>query len=444
MARVPPHRRRVAGRASRSLARFGAIGACVAVAIVAGGGGRVPAHADAIADREAMLGRVGVPDDLRPRIHRAIDTGAVWLARHVEKDGALRFDGPSRPCADDGVSALATLAMAHARTPAALPAARLSTARLFGLSAAGRVEGPGRLRAATYQTYVCGILGLLAADAELAVPRVRAAELAELFERGQDRGSGWWGYALTAAGGSISRLRAGAPAPAAVAPALLNLSTTQFAALGARAVGVAGAPVAVDLWRRHADGLCETQTDDGSWTYHPARAAKQGYPNGTYMGLASLVLAEAALAGRVEEAPLLRRVAVARLKGIAALRRDVDALLAALPPTPPGKPAAPGRVAVPLDGYSLYALEKACVFAGIERVEGGSWYVRLAEAIVARQDEGGSWGRDPIETSFLVLFLARSPERSSPVTTVTDAPRPPPPTTPTTPTTPSEPSKPTR
>ena len=204
---------------------------------------------------------------------------------------------------------------------------------------------------------------------------------------------------------------------------------------------MAGAPVALDLWRRHADGLCETQTDDGSWTYHPAREAKQGYPNGTSMGLASLVLAEAALAGRVEDAPLLKRVAVARLKGLAALRRDVDALLSTLPPTPAGKPAAPGRVAAPLDGYSLYALEKACVFAGIERVEGGSWYVRLAEAIVARQDEDGSWGRDPIQTSFFVLFLARSPERSSPVTTVTDPPRP---ARPATPTTPSEPSKPTR
>ncbi|MFO0934849.1 MAG: hypothetical protein U1E39_19360 [Planctomycetota bacterium] len=429
MAGSPPHGRRVAGRASRSLARFGAF---VAVAMLACGGSRAPARADSIADREGMLGRVGVPDDLRPKIHRAIDTGAVWLARHVEKDGTLRFDGPKRPFADDGVSALVTLAMAHARTPAAFPAARLATARLFGLSANGRVDGPGRLGAGTYQTYVCGILGLLAADADLAVPRVRAAELAALFERGQDHDSGWWGYALTSSGGQISRLRAGPAAPAAI-PTVLNLSTTQFAALGARAVGVAGAPVALDLWRRHADGLCATQTDDGSWTYGLSRAATSGYPNGTYMGLASLVLAEAALAGRVEDAPLLKRVAVARLKGIAALRRDVDAQLGALRP-------AKGGFAPPLDGYSLYALEKACVFAGVEQVAGGSWYVRLAEAVVARQDEDGSWGRDPIQTSFLVLFLARSPERSAPVTTVTDPPRP---ARPAAPTTPSEPSTPT-
>ncbi len=152
------------------------------------------------------------------------------------------------------------------------------------------------------------------------------------------------------------------------------------------------------------------------------------------MGLAGLCLAEAALQGNVEDAPLLKRVAVARLKGIAALRRDVDAQLDALRPPK-------GGVAPFLDGYSLYALEKACVFAGIEQVEGGSWYVRLAEAIVALQDEDGAWARDPIRTSFFVLFLARSPERSSPVTTVTDPPRP---ARPATPTTPSEPATPTR
>jgi hypothetical protein len=381
-----------------------------------------------IADREAMLGRVGVPDDLRPRIHRAIDTGAVWLARHVEKDGAFRFEGPKRPVADDGVSALATLAMAHARTPAVRPAARLATARLFGLSPAGRVEGPGRLRAGTYQTYVCGILGLLAADAELGVPRVRALELAELFERGQERGSGWWGYSLAV---QASRLRPGTATPVPI-PTVTNLSTTQFAALGARAVGTAGAPVALDVWRRHADGLCETQTDDGSWTYHPTRTAKRGYANGTYMGLSSLLLAEAALAGSVEDAPLLRRVAVARLRGIAALRRDVEAQLSGLRTT--------GRAArtYGLDGYGLYALEKACVFAGVEHVVGGSWYVRFAEAIVAAQGDDGSWPGGAIDTAFFVLFLARSPERTSPVTTVTEPARP------AAPTTPSEPAAPTR
>ncbi len=90
---APPTVVRAAGRASRSLARFGATG-------VGRGrdpgrrGSRAPAWADAIADREAMLGRVGVPDDLRPRIHRAIDTGAVWLARHLDKDDQFRFDGP--------------------------------------------------------------------------------------------------------------------------------------------------------------------------------------------------------------------------------------------------------------------------------------------------------------------------------------------------------------
>jgi hypothetical protein len=192
--------------------------------------------------------------------------------------------------------------------------------------------------------------------------------------------------------------------------------------------------VDADVWRRHADGLCERQTPDGSWTYEAQRTAAAGYPNGTYMGLAGLCLAEAALQGNVEDAPLLKRVAVARLKGIAALRRDVDAQLDALRPPK-------GGVAPFLDGYSLYALEKACVFASIEQVEGGSWYVRLAEAIVALQDEDGAWARDPIRTSFFVLFLARSPERSSPVTTVTDPPRP---ARPATPTTPSEPATPTR
>ncbi|MBL9085788.1 MAG: hypothetical protein JNM10_01475 [Planctomycetia bacterium] len=426
MAGAPPHGRRGAGRASRSLARFGA---SVAVALLAGGEARAPARADSIADREAMLGRVGVPDDLRPRIHRAIDTGAVWLARHLDKDDQFRFAGPDRPAADDGSSALVTLALAHAGTPTVLPAARRSAQRLFGLASDGRRVRDGQPTRATYDT---GLLGLLSADAGLAVPRTCARELAAAFERGQDARSGGWGYQLTTGGGTVSRLRPGAKAPVPVRNPV-NLSTTQFAALGAHAAGLAGAPVDLDVWRRHAEGLCAAQAQDGSWTYDLERKAPRGYPNGTYMGLASLVLAEAALAGRVEDAALLQRVAVARLRGIAALRRDVDALLDAL--------RGPKRGVVPfLDGYSLYALEKACVFAGIEQVAGGSWYVRLAEAVVARQDEDGSWGRDPIQTSFLVLFLARSPERSAPVTTVTDPPRP---ARPAAPTTPSEPSTPT-
>lgn len=425
MAGLPPYRRRVAGRASRSLARFGAP---VVIAIVACGGTRVPTQADSIADREAMLGRVGVPDDLRPRIHRAIDTGAVWLARHLDKDDLFRFAGPDRPAADDGSSALVTLALAHAGTPTVLPAARRSAQRLFGLGTAR--SGDAAFAARTHETYGAGLLGLLASDADLEIPRSRARELAGEFARGQERGSGYWGYRLDAGTYATSRLRGGARAP--VGP--VNLSTTQFAALGAHAVGRAGAPVDADVWRRHADGLCERQTPDGSWTYEGQRTAAGGYPNGTFMGLAGLCLAEAALQGNVEDAPLLKRVAVARLKGLAALRRDVDAQLDALHPPK-------GGVTPFLDGYSLYALEKACVFAGIEQVEGGSWYVRLAEAVVAQQADDGSWGRDPIRTSFFVLFLARSPERSSPVTTVTDPPRP---ARPTAPTTPSEPSKPTR
>jgi hypothetical protein len=206
--------------------------------------------------------------------------------------------------------------------------------------------------------------------------------------------------------------------------------------LGAFGLRRAGVPVPFSVWDRHLEGLCDHQAGDGSWTYDPSRAPN-GYPNGTYMGIAGLLVAEEALAGRITDPARLQRIAAVKARGLKALRRDVLAFVKSTKSAATRTRGKFPRVAGPIvvDGYGMYALEKACIFAGLERVDGESWYEAGARLLVAAQNDDGNWAGDLNTTSFALLFLTRSPERYRPivttVTTITDSP--------TRPTTPSDP-----
>jgi hypothetical protein len=393
------------------------------------------AQADAYDDREARLKSAGVDDELRPRIHRAIDDGARWLAEQVAADGALRGSAGGIRYQDTGRSALVALALVHARSPGSDEVARRVTKRLFELDR-------GAATALRSETYVAGLGGLLAAEATSGVPADDARDLARALVDGQQSSTAWWGYGLNhisagrgprpSVAGDPGRKRRALTDPGA------NLSTTQFAVLGLWGLSRRGVPVPDVTWRTHLEQMCRLQADDGSWNYGPQQA-KAGYPNGTFMGVAGLLIAEAALAERDLHVDLRKAVAVARVKGLRALRRDVEAWF-------DQDAVDPSRRNPAIDYYGLYALEKACVFAGLERVGGESWYARGARLLLTAQDRDGGWGRTrapagpgaerEIATSFAVLFLTRSAERYGPTTPVATAT---PVTRPATPITPSEP-----
>ncbi len=360
------------------------------------------AEADGFRAREEALKALGIDSDLRPRIHRAIDLAVRRLVSLQRPDGAYRAATPTTVPLDAGQASLLTLALAHASTAESIPAARRGARRLF-------VEDSGNAAALRAQTYVAGLAGLLAADPVCEVPARDAQDIGLALVGGQDGSTGWWAYNL----GRISKLRAGAN----VLPGVVNLSTTQFAVLGLWGLSRARVDVPDRVWIQHAKGICKYQAADGSWPYGPAKA-KQGYLNGTFMGIASVLVAEDALRTEGAHVELLRELAVARTRGILALRRDVVAYFAGAGPTT----RRPRSLA--FDAYGLYALEKACIFAGIDRIDGWSWYERGAKLLVEAQDEDGGWNGDLVSTAFCLLFLVRSPERHKPTVTVTEAPRP--------------------
>lgn len=377
-----------------------------------------PAEADGFRAREEALKALGIDADLRPRIHRAIDLAVRRIVRLQRPDGAYRAATPTTVPLDAGRASLLTLALAHASTAESMPAARRGARRLF-------VEDPGDAAALRSQTYHAGIAGLLAADPLCGVPPKDSADLGRALVGGQDGSTGWWAYNLN----RISKLRAG-----------VNLSTTQFAVLGLWGLSRARVDVPDRVWVQHAKGICRYQAADGSWPYGPAKS-KLGYVNGTFMGIASVLVAEDALRAEGAHLELVRDLAVARTRGIPALRRDAAAYFRLAEAT-----ARRGGAGT-FDAYGLYALEKACLFAGIDRIDGWSWYERGAKLLVEVQGEDGGWNDDLVSTAFGLLFLVRSPERHKPTVTVTEAPKPLAPATPPTPprppsaTTPSEPDR---
>ena len=384
-----------------------------------------PAEADGFRAREEALKALGIDSDLRPRIHRAIDLAVRRIVRLQRPDGAYRAATPTTVPLDAGRASLLTLALAHASTAESTPAARRGARRLF-------VEDAGDAAALRGQTYLAGIAGLLAADPSCEIGPRDAVDLGRALIGGQDGSTGWWAYNL----GRISKLRAGAN----VVPGVVNLSTTQFAVLGLWGLSRVRVEVPDRVWVQHAKGICKYQAADGSWPYGPAKS-KVGYVNGTFMGIASVLVAEDALRADGAHLELVRDLAVARTRAIPALRRDVAAYFRLAEAT-----ARRGGAGT-FDAYGLYALEKACLFAGIDRIDGWSWYERGAKLLVEVQDEDGGWNDDLVSTAFGLLFLVRSPERHKPTVTVTEAPKPLAPVAPPTPprppsaTTPSEPDR---
>jgi hypothetical protein len=391
--------RSVRGRGLRSAAAI-----AVALAFVAG-----PRDASGdYEETEERLKLAGVADDVRARIHRAIDDGVAYLLSRQSRDGAFRAEPEDGGDANriDGHTALASLALAHAGGARARAGAEAGLAYLVP-------GGEIRKSLLTY-TYDAGAAAMLVAalHGDAKVARRIGWSVAAGCRQLRD----WWGYGLD-----------GAPlcdADFDTKPDDENLSTSQFAALGLWAAGRQGGVSYPVVWRRHLESLCALQTEDGSWPYSAARpgAPRGGYPNGTCMGFANLTLAAAALEDDLPDDPVLAaRTEIARRRAHEALDRDGSRIL-----------GVGGARAEAVEYYGLYALEKACVFAGVERVGGRPWYLVGAGRLVAAQQPNGGWGDAapmPVvgrrraaagatveDTSFALLFLLRASETFRPGT----------------------------
>lgn len=392
---------------------------CALVVVV---GGLFPPSRPGLADydeTEARLKAVGVDEPLRKQIHAAIDRGVAWLRTKQHADGGFPFDGIAASVAavpleysDPGYTALCALALRHAGTPPAMAA--FVRARKYLLT-----EGSEARRGLEGRVYESGLAAMIVRADGAGTDMAQA--FADRLVRGQDSG-GNWGYGTSSAG--------------AVPP--INLSTTQFGALGLWAAECTGARVDRQAWLRLAEGHCRTQLDDGGWAYNFGKVPVDRYPQGCFMGLADLLLAEGALSrgSPTIGATLASRMKKAQEKALTALARCGPAFLASVERVPA---EFPGLIS---PYYSLFALEKACIFAGLEEVGGVRWYERGARALLARQAASGYWrevkvagrnvGKSHAEeivlegrletTAFALLFLVRSPQAYRPTTVRDPAP----------------------
>ena len=382
-----------------------------------------PAQAD-YEETELRLKTAGVDDKLRARIHAAIGRGVGFLSKRQSKAGWWRSSA-SASSAKAGSTALCTLALRHA----AIPASKGS----FGKGMQFLFPESGTPDPSIHKSmYAAGITGmiLMADNSHRAEGRRLGQEIARSFEPQ----SGWWGYSITPRyatsqdDAKLPRFRE--------AWRNRNLSTTQFAALGMWAGDRLGAGVPKRVWRRHLTGLIRYQTQTGSWPYDPlndrrngakrdpagssidrriGRRSKHwktvmhdGRPACTFMGLANVLLAEGALEVEFKRHPALAGQARAvRLAAIDALDRDGPAVLDQL--------AKSGRAGYDTY-YTLYALEKVCLFANRHDVGGRRWYTEVADWLCSAQTKGDGWhdpsarfkSSDAVTTAFALLVLLRA------------------------------------
>jgi hypothetical protein len=360
-------------------------------------------------ETEARLKLAGVPPELRTRIHDAIDRGVRYLSSRQREDGSFQPDrrvpNPNR----EGHTAICGLALRHAGTPLGTRNGRRA---IDWLVPAGSVGRPAIYK----DIYVCGLTNLLLL-ADRRHPEI-AAEVARYVAISIDKRTGWWSY-FTRYRGPVERVE--------WSGSVVQLSTTQFAGLAMWAGSRDGGAAHRTTWRSHAYSLCGFQTTTGSWAYAPILPPANGYPTGTFMGLANLLLAEAALGPRLalEEPDLAFRIERAKSAGMRALARDARRVLKELRDGTVGSARTYGELSRGGSGwgyYSLYALEKACVFAGVEELEGVRWYAEGATSLVGAQRADGAWVPNAglqapsnpfdvdITTAFALLFLLRDAE----------------------------------
>lgn len=366
-----------------------------------------PARAD-LEQVERRLKAVGIDPVLQAEIHVAIERAVAFLRRRQRPDGGFGATGARAL----GRASLCAFALRHAGTPQAMEGVARARAYLFP-------EGRQTYAPLLGDVYGAGLaLLFLHADRRYAETHAERHVKRLLFAlaEAQDEKTGWWHYKTPAFRSTRPMLE----------EHLINLSTSQFAVLGLWAGQRFVRERPTPVWRRHLQSLLDLAAPDGSWPYDAiptdrgvtSRQGPISYPTGTYMGLANLVLAEAALGA---DDPIMKKTRAerheVRARALQALRRHAPWTLA-------------GYDALSFPFYSLYALEKACVFLGLERIGDIPWYREGATRLVRFQGEDGGWNArtwrrgvpEPSDASdvegsaFALLFLLRTSETLRPVT----------------------------
>jgi hypothetical protein len=225
-----------------------------------------------------------------------------------------------------------------------------------------------------------------------------------------------------------------------------DTSMTQYGILGLWEAANAGVAVPKDVWERAARWLASRQDVEGGFVYHPVAPTGPGRMKHSSVlhtmsvaGVGTLLICRSMLKIRPD----------ARLKSSKAddeTPSEFD-LLTRVEEEAPGKTAESRRadaarasaglaqqineaIQLGLDwvhahftidkpsgphGYYLYGVERLGTLAGAPRLGGVDWYDAGGDYLIRQQDQYGRWKfsySDVVDTSFALLFLARSTLKS--------------------------------
>ena len=318
---------------------------------------------------------------LQPKINTAIDRSVENILRQQNRDGSWGYSINSYR---NGPTALAVYALAKSGLPPEHPSIQ---AALRFLAA----KDPSKV-----YSFGCQLLALASVGIKTKEHRNWARRLTtKLISLESQTEPGGWAYPTGA----------------------VDLSNTQFAALGFFGAAQLEIPVAPEVWRRmvkktihhqpflKASGQrsgkvgsgTRSQEQIGGYTYYPGGRT---YPESGSMTTAGLCVL--ALANRLCPDGLGGKTlrALHRSKS-QALRWLSDNFTVS---TNPGYPST--------TYYYLYGVERVGALLDLKEIGGTPWYRAGAQWLVGKQSDNGDWGRFD-ETCFGLLFLTRA---TAPVT----------------------------
>ena len=179
----------------------------------------------------------------------------------------------------------------------------------------------------------------------------------------------------------------------------IDLSNTQYAALGLWKAARVGVEVPAEVWTGLAEVLFTYQGEAGGFSYIAPGTSPTGSMTAAGVGTLAICELELRRADALDE-ELAKRIEDSERRGLEWLEQHfrVD-----------DNPRAGAW-----HYYYLYGLERMGGLTGIDWLGENHWYDEGARLLLEQQDEEGSWkgGTDLSETSFALLFLKRatSPE----------------------------------
>ncbi|MFA5795299.1 MAG: hypothetical protein WC980_09600 [Candidatus Brocadiia bacterium] len=171
-------------------------------------------------------------------------------------------------------------------------------------------------------------------------------------------------------------------------------SNTQYAILGLRACKETQVFIPEELWKSSKKWFESTQDGEGGWGYAPNgdAANSPAYGSMTAGAMGSLYITKFYLGEFKELKSAQEDKYIKRAMGWVIKNYTVS--------------TNPKTDRQDYFFYYLYAMERAGVFAGIEKFGGRDWYVDGCTEIVNRQESSGMWNKGSIsDTCFAMLFL---------------------------------------